>query len=105
VRQETPSGEHDRRRDSDPFLLIALKVQAAVCVVHACICSGYVVMMRDFSFVFLFLLLSLIGFATAEEALVASDRIKVFLFAAPAFHAEVGVDLKNNTCLSLDNNL
>ena len=37
--------------------------------------------------------------------MIASNRIKVQLFAAPAFFSEVSVDAYNNQCLSLDNNL
>ncbi|KAF1948251.1 hypothetical protein CC80DRAFT_327984 [Byssothecium circinans] len=62
-------------------------------------------MMRNFFAVFAALTLGPIGFATAGEMLVGPDRIKVFLFAAPAFYSEVGVDVRNSTCLSLDNNL
>ncbi|PSN69348.1 hypothetical protein BS50DRAFT_464356, partial [Corynespora cassiicola Philippines] len=36
---------------------------------------------------------------------ISGNRIKVFLFAAPAFFSEVAVDAYNNTCVSLDNNL
>ena len=42
--------------------------------------------------------------AIADD-LIASNRIKVQLFAAPAFFSEVSVDAYNNQCLSLDNNL
>lgn len=37
--------------------------------------------------------------------MIADNRIKVQLFAAPAFFSEVSVDAYNNQCLSLDNNL
>ncbi|KAL5113429.1 hypothetical protein ACEQ8H_008697 [Pleosporales sp. CAS-2024a] len=39
------------------------------------------------------------------DALVTKGRIKVQLFAAPAFVSEVSVDAYNAQCLSLDNNL
>ncbi|PVI04502.1 hypothetical protein DM02DRAFT_179289 [Periconia macrospinosa] len=48
--------------------------------------------------------LALLGLVSADPV-VTSDKIKVFLFGAPAFYSEVGVDVRNNTCLSLDNNL
>jgi hypothetical protein len=41
----------------------------------------------------------------ANEELVRSDRIKVFLYAAPAFWQEVAVDALKDTCTDLDNNL
>ena len=44
------------------------------------------------------------GTATAGD-IITSLRIKVQLFAAPAFFSEVSVDAYNNQCLSLDNNL
>ncbi|KAF9693949.1 hypothetical protein EKO04_008071 [Ascochyta lentis] len=37
--------------------------------------------------------------------IITNFRIKVQLFAAPAFFSEVSVDAYNNQCLSLDNNL
>lgn len=42
--------------------------------------------------------------ATAGDT-ITDFRIKVQLFAAPAFFSEVSVDAYNNQCLSLDNNL
>jgi hypothetical protein len=48
--------------------------------------------------------LALIGLAAADD-LVTKGRIKVQLFAAPAFVSEVSVDAYNDQCLSLDNNL
>ncbi|KAF1913443.1 hypothetical protein BDU57DRAFT_522343 [Ampelomyces quisqualis] len=44
------------------------------------------------------------GLAAADD-LVTKGRIKVQLFAAPAFVSEVSVDAYDNQCLSLDNNL
>jgi hypothetical protein len=41
----------------------------------------------------------------ASDDLVGDDRIKVFLFAKPAFWSEVAVDAYNNVCIDLDNNL
>ncbi|KAH7131842.1 hypothetical protein B0J11DRAFT_428007 [Dendryphion nanum] len=41
----------------------------------------------------------------AAGGLVSNDRIKVFLFAAPAFWQEVAVDAYKNVCIDLDNNL
>jgi hypothetical protein len=41
---------------------------------------------------------------SADDA-VSENRIKVFLFAEPAFYSEVQVDAVNNTCVSLQNNL
>lgn len=41
----------------------------------------------------------------AAGNLVSEDRIKVFLFAAPAFWQEVAVDAYKNACVNLDNNL
>ncbi|UPX20637.1 uncharacterized protein EKO05_0010865 [Ascochyta rabiei] len=42
--------------------------------------------------------------AVADD-MITNLRIKVQLFAAPAFFSEVSVDAYNNQCLSLDNNL
>ncbi|KAF2797104.1 hypothetical protein K505DRAFT_236249 [Melanomma pulvis-pyrius CBS 109.77] len=50
------------------------------------------------------LLLALCGVGAADDA-VGENRIKVFLFAEPAFFSEVQVDAVNNTCVSLLNNL
>jgi hypothetical protein len=50
------------------------------------------------------ILLALPGLASADD-LVTKGRIKVQLFAAPAFVSEVSVDAYHNQCLSLDNNL
>jgi hypothetical protein len=50
------------------------------------------------------LLLALPGLALADD-LVTKGRIKVQLFAAPAFVSEVSVDAYHMQCLSLDNNL
>ncbi|KAF2029765.1 hypothetical protein EK21DRAFT_100983 [Setomelanomma holmii] len=44
------------------------------------------------------------GLAVADD-IVMKTRIKVQLFASPAFVSEVSVDAYNNQCLSLDNNL
>ena len=44
------------------------------------------------------------GLAAADD-LVTRTRIKVQLFAAPAFVSEVSVDAYSQQCLSLDNNL
>jgi hypothetical protein len=44
------------------------------------------------------------GLAAADD-LVTKTRIKVQLFAAPAFVSEVSVDAYHMQCLSLDNNL
>lgn len=63
---------------------------------HAC------AMMRILPTALLLLLCVLI--ATADD-IVTKGRIKVQLFAAPAFVSEVSVDAYNNQCLSLDNNL
>jgi hypothetical protein len=50
------------------------------------------------------LLLLCAGLAAADD-IVTKGRIKVQLFAAPAFVSEVSVDAYHNQCLSLDNNL
>ena len=50
------------------------------------------------------ILLLCAGIAAADD-LVVKGRIKVQLFAAPAFVSEVSVDAYHNQCLSLDNNL
>ena len=47
--------------------------------------------------------LSLSG--AAAGSFVSPDRIKVFLFAAPAFWQEVAIDAYKNVCIDLDNNL
>lgn len=60
--------------------------------------------MRDLGALSVLVALFLIGCATADDA-VGNDRIKVFLFGAVAFGLEVSVDMLNNTCHSLDNNL
>lgn len=49
------------------------------------------------------LILALSGVASA--GFVSPDRIKVFLFAAPAFWQEVAIDAYKNVCIDLDNNL
>lgn len=41
----------------------------------------------------------------AADDLVTKTRIKVQLFAGPAFVSEVSVDAYDKQCLSLDNNL
>lgn len=41
----------------------------------------------------------------ASDDIVRSDRIKVFLYAAPAFWQEVAVDAYKDMCTDLDNNL
>jgi hypothetical protein len=41
----------------------------------------------------------------AAGNLVSDDRIKVFLFAAPAFWQEVAIDAYKDACVNLDNNL
>ncbi|KAF2125228.1 hypothetical protein P153DRAFT_325808 [Dothidotthia symphoricarpi CBS 119687] len=43
--------------------------------------------------------------AATSTDLISASRIKVQLFAAPAFLSEVSVDAYSNICLSLDNNL
>jgi hypothetical protein len=54
----------------------------------------------------LFLAASLffLGLCAADD-LVTKGRIKVQLFAAPAFVSEVSVDAYDKLCVSLDNNL
>jgi hypothetical protein len=49
-------------------------------------------------------ILAIASLASADD-LVTKGRIKVQLFAAPAFVSEVSVDAYNGQCLSLDNNL
>lgn len=39
------------------------------------------------------------------DPIVSDARIGVFLFGQPAFYSEVAVMVRNNTCLSLDNNM
>jgi hypothetical protein len=53
------------------------------------------------------ILLSVLACANVAVAddMIANNRVKVQLFAAPAFFSEVSVDAYNNQCLSLDNNL
>jgi len=60
--------------------------------------------MRDLGTLLVLIALILIGCATANDT-VADDRIKVFLFGAVAFGLEVSVDMQNDTCHGLDNNL
>ena len=62
-------------------------------------------MMRNLFVSLAVLAVGLICAVKANETLVAPDHIKVSLFAAPAFYSEVGVDVRNATCLSLYNNL
>lgn len=50
-------------------------------------------------------LLLLSAALAAADDIVTQGRIKVQLFAAPAFVSEVSVDAYNDQCLSLDNNL
>jgi hypothetical protein len=47
----------------------------------------------------------LLATLTAADDIVTKARIKVQLFAAPAFVSEVSVDAYHMQCLSLDNNL
>ncbi|KAF2019181.1 hypothetical protein BU24DRAFT_447747 [Aaosphaeria arxii CBS 175.79] len=42
---------------------------------------------------------------TAADPGISKDRIKVFLFASPAFWGEVAIDAYKNQCIDLDNNL
>ena len=55
------------------------------------------------------LFVSLVLLALCPVALagdfVADNRIKVFLYGFPSFFSEVAVDVYNNTCLGLGNNL
>lgn len=60
--------------------------------------------MRDARYLVLFTVLALAGLAITSD-FVANDRIKVFLYGGVAFCAEVSVDMLNDTCHSLDNNL
>lgn len=60
--------------------------------------------MRGPGFLVLIACLALAGLAIASD-FVANDRIKVFLYGGVAFCAEVSVDMVNDTCHSLDNNL
>jgi hypothetical protein len=60
--------------------------------------------MRRFSLSLAALVCAWSGTAAAGD-IITSLRIKVQLFAAPAFFSEVSVDAYNNLCLSLDNNL
>lgn len=60
--------------------------------------------MRDPGFLVFFACLALTGLAIAND-FVANDRIKVFLYGGVAFCAEVSVDMANDTCHGLDNNL
>jgi hypothetical protein len=60
--------------------------------------------MRSLSLVILPSLLACANVATASD-MIAPNRIKVQLFAAPAFFSEVSVDAYDGQCLSLDNNL
>jgi hypothetical protein len=50
------------------------------------------------------IVLALCTAASADDT-VSETRIKVFLFAEPAFYSQVQVDAVNNTCVSLQNNL
>ncbi|KAF2714052.1 hypothetical protein K504DRAFT_368821 [Pleomassaria siparia CBS 279.74] len=54
--------------------------------------------------IFASLLLALCSVVAADDA-VTDGRIKVFLFAQPAFFSQVQVDAQNDTCVSLRNNL
>lgn len=60
--------------------------------------------MRSLSLVTFLSVLACANVAIAGD-IVTNFRIKVQLFAAPAFFSEVSVDAYNNQCLSLDNNL
>ncbi|KAH7382367.1 hypothetical protein DE146DRAFT_668606 [Phaeosphaeria sp. MPI-PUGE-AT-0046c] len=51
------------------------------------------------------LLMLLSATLTSADDLVTKTRIKVQLFAGPAFVSEVSVDAYHKQCLSLDNNL
>jgi len=55
-------------------------------------------------------LLTTLGFLVAcswgaADDIVRSDRIKVFLYAAPAFFQEVTIDAYKDSCTDLDNSL
>jgi hypothetical protein len=60
--------------------------------------------MRSLPLVVLPSLLACANVAIASD-MIAPNRIKVQLFAAPAFFSEVSVDAYDGQCLSLDNNL
>jgi hypothetical protein len=60
--------------------------------------------MRNLASLIVLLALIFTGYAAADDT-VGENRIKVFLFGAVAFGLEVGVDMQNDTCHSLDNNL
>lgn len=56
------------------------------------------------------LLVATLGFLVAcswgaADDIVRSDRIKVFLYAAPAFFQEVTIDAYKDSCTDLDNSL
>lgn len=72
-----------------------------------CDCANYLnarATMRSLPLAILPSLLACANVATASDMIV-DNRIKVQLFAAPAFFSEVSVDAYNGMCLSLDNNL
>ncbi|KAF2995058.1 hypothetical protein E8E13_001803 [Curvularia kusanoi] len=60
--------------------------------------------MRSLPLAILPSLLACAHVASASD-MIAPNRIKVQLFAAPAFFSEVSVDAYDGQCLSLDNNL
>lgn len=60
--------------------------------------------MRSLPLAIIASMLACVSIATADD-MIANNRIKVQLFAAPAFFSEVSVDAYNSQCLSLDNNL
>jgi hypothetical protein len=65
-------------------------------------------MMRStifFSTLVLLLLVCRAAAVVADDDLVREDRIKVFLYAKPAFWSEVAIDAYKDVCTHLDNNL
>lgn len=59
--------------------------------------------MRNIVIATLSLALALFGAVNAQ--FVFDTHIRVFLFGQAAYFSEVAIDVRNDTCLSLDNNL
>lgn len=51
------------------------------------------------------LLLALYGIVSGSNQFVSDNHLRVFLFGQAAYFSEVAIDLVNNTCLGLDNNM
>lgn len=61
--------------------------------------------MQNIAATILVLLLAFLPVVRCTSDFVFSDHIRVFLFGKAAYFSEVAIDMRNDTCLGLDNNL